>query len=195
MFYSFARAVVAVYVCLFYRLKLTGTENIPKEGGAILCSNHMSNFDPIVLAVYLKRQVSYMAKTELFKNKLFGKILLAVGAFPVDRDSQDMVSYKKAIKNLKEGKLLGIFVQGTRQKEIDVKTGRTGAAFFALKAGVPIIPVGISGTYKLFSKITVNFGEPVALDNFKDAKLKTEVLNEITESVMEKVLVLSGNGR
>ncbi len=193
MLYFIARAIFIPIFFLLFRVSAQGAENIPKEGGAIICSNHLSFFDPIAIGIKAKRQIHFVGKKELFKNKLVAWCFKEVGAFSIDRDNPDMQSFKTAMKFLKEGEILGIFAQGTRMKEVDAKGAKSGVTFFALKANVPIIPVGICGNYKLFSKMTVKFGEPIYFDEYKDVKVKTELLNEITENVMNRVSELVKN--
>ncbi len=189
MFYSIARFLVAIYIHLFYRINVIGAENIP-EGGIIICSNHLSLNDPVLLGVGIKRHITYIAKKELFKNKFFGLILKNLTAIPIDRSTSDMSAFKTVVSRLKEGAAVGIFAQGTRVKELDTKQAKAGVALFAYKAGVPIVPVCITASYKLFSEAYINIGKPISLEEYAGVKLKTDQLSDITEKVMEEISAL-----
>lgn len=186
-FYRFARSLVKLYYRIIFRMDIVGKENIPTEGGAVLCCNHMSNYDPLTMAAFTKRQVRYIAKKELFAKPLFAKLMYGLGAFPVDRETTDMKALKTAIKVLKNGELLGIFAEGTRVKEGEAKAAKAGVALFALKGNAPIVPVAVSSTYKFRAVVHVRYGKPIYLDEYKGQKVTTEMMEEITEKVMQKV--------
>ena len=97
------------------------------------------------------------------------------------------LSYKETLKRLKDERVVCVFAQGTRLQEIDIKSAKQGAAMFALKSGMPVVPVNISGSYRLFGSVKVRYGLEVTLDEYKGAKVKSEILSEITEKLMEKV--------
>lgn len=186
--YYLAIFLVKIWYAIFFKVEIIGKENIPKEGNGVLCSNHYSNYDPISTALYLDRLPHYIAKKELFKNKLFSWVFTQLGVFPIDRAaSMDMKAVKTALKVLKEGELLGIFAEGRRVKEGEDVAAKAGVALFAMKGNAPVIPCAISGTYKFRSKITVHYGEPLTLDEFRGQKLTTEVMEQITEVIMGKV--------
>lgn len=186
-FYTFARGLVKIYYKFAFRMDIQGEEHIPKEGGVVLCCNHMSNLDPTTMAAFVKRPVRYIAKKELFEKRWSAKLLSALGAFPVDRQTTDMKALKTAIKLLKNGEALGIFAEGTRVKEGEAKAAKAGVALFALKGEAPIVPICISSKYKFRSIVHIRYGEPIYLDEYKGQKVTTEMMEEITEKVMEKV--------
>ena len=186
-FYTFARGLVKIYYKFMFRMDIQGEEHIPKEGGVVLCCNHMSNLDPTTMAAFVKRPVRYIAKKELFEKRWSAKLLSALGAFPVDRQTTDMKALKTAIKLLKNGEALGIFAEGTRVKEGEAKAAKAGVALFALKGEAPIVPICISSKYKFRSIVHIRYGEPIYLDEYKGQKVTTEMMEEITEKVMEKV--------
>lgn len=192
MFYWIAKYILSIYFHVVYRIKVKNLNNIPKKGGVIVCSNHESVLDPMLIGIIINRRISFMAKKELFNNKFYGLVLRHLDSFPVERDIADLQAYKKAIKLLKSGKALGIFAQGTRSKNIDTKEGKGGAVFFALNSGVPIVPVGIKVKKKFFTTVEFNCGDAIDYSEYKNIKLKTEVLNELTEDLMEKINVLRG---
>ena len=108
-------------------------------------------------------------------------------AIPVDRSSTDMKAFKLAIEYLKNGEILGIFAQGTRVKEGEEMNAKAGVALFALKSEAPVVPVCITGNYKLFSKVLINFGEPIRFDEYRNKKFKTKDLENIAENIMKKI--------
>jgi len=189
MFYRFIRRFVIIISRPFYRFEVTGHENVPQTGAVILCSNHIHLLDCLLLAMFVKRQVFYMAKAELFKTRILGPLLKKLGAFPVDRGTTDLKAYRHTMDLLKNDKALGIFSQGTRTQEFDNVKG--GVGVFALKSGAPIVPVGIKGTYRIFSKMRLSFGEPISMEQFAGKKVKSELIDELMADVVSKVSALS----
>ena len=187
LFYWIARFVVGLGLRIMYKIKITNLENVPKEKGVILCANHQFIIDPMLVGVAVKRRVSFMGKKELFDNKFYGLVLRGIDVFPVDRGATDLTAYRNAMKLLKGGKALGIFAQGKRSTEFDVRQGKVGAVFFAISAGVPIVPVGIKMKKNIFSTFELNFGEPIDYSEYKGMKLKSENLEEMTEDLMKKI--------
>ena len=187
MFYNIAKYALRLMCLVMFRVEVKGLENIPKEGPVIICANHSSNFDPIAAAIYIKRPVNFMAKKELFKNAFMKKLLKGLHAFPVDRDAADMKTFKTTIEILKKGEVLGIFAQGKRVKEGEVNDPKAGVALFALKGNAVVIPAGISGNFKLFSKVRINYGKPVNLDEYRGKRVRTETLEQITGEIMSEV--------
>jgi len=190
MLYGFASIVFWIYYHVFYRLRVEGFENIPTEGGLIFCSNHLSYNDPILLCLLVKKKrnpVRMLAKQELFKNKFFGWVLRRLNAIPVNREKAEMGTFKEVVKTLTAGGALGIFAQGTRVKPGEEKEAKAGVALFALKSGANVVPMYIDTTYRLFSRITVRFGEVMTLEEYRGAKLKAEVLGEAADAIMTEV--------
>lgn len=187
MFYNIAKYALRLMYLVMFRVEVRGKENIPKDGPVIICANHSSNFDPISAAIYVKRPVNFMAKKELFGNNFMKKLMYSLHAFPVDREAADMKSFKTTLEILKKGEVLGIFAQGKRVKEGETADPKAGVALFALKGNAVVIPVGISGNYKLFSKVKINYGKPVNLDEYRGKRARTETLEKITEEIMSEV--------
>ena len=158
----------------FYRCKAEGLENIPENGRVIICSNHISLHDPIVIAAAAKRQICYMGKKELFGIPLFGSFLRALGAFPVDRKSGgDVGAIKHSIKLLESECAVGIFPQGTRHKKKDPEGTpiQKGAGMLVDKTNAPVIPVRIvtknNAITPVFGKVTLKFGKPISADELR----------------------------
>ena len=189
MLYKFAKGLIGIVARLFYRFQVTGRENIPQNGAVIICSNHIHYFDCLLLAIFCKRQIFYMGKMELFQKPVLGYLLKKVGAFPVDRGATDLKAYRHTMELLKNGKALGIFSQGTRTQDFDNVKG--GVGVFALKSGAPIVPVGINGTYRLFSKMRVNFGTPISMEHYQGRKVKSDLVEEVMDVVTGKVSELA----
>ena len=164
-------------VKLVFRLRASGTEHLPREGGYVLSPNHLSNLDPwpLGLPLFPERQIRFMAKVELFRSPLW-PILKFGGAFPVRRGEGDTVAIETAVQLAKEGEVVAIFPEGTRRKKGLVKKHEarphTGAARVALEAGVPLIPAAIAGTDRIsrLGPLRVAYGRAVDLDDLRDAE-------------------------
>lgn len=191
--YKVARVLVRGILHLIYRVRIEGKENIPTEGTYVVCANHKSLMDPPLLCCCLPFPVRFMAKEELFRNKLFGGLLRAVGAFPIKRGKSDIGALKSAIRMLENQEHVAIFPEGTRSKGDTLKRGKQGAALIAVKAGVNILPVGIEGDYKLFHRMTFRIGKVISLEELFEKKTTGEELQAITdERIMPSIGVLAG---
>lgn len=153
----------------------------------MICANHIHWLDPVLLGVYINRQINYMAKAELFKHKFVSAVLKAVHAFPVKRGTPDISAIKNSLRLIKEGKVLGIFPEGTRSSDGELKPAEPGVAMIAVKTGAPIIPIRIKGNYKLFGKISIIIGKPVSFEEYKSRKLSGEETNELSQSIMKEI--------
>ncbi|AUG57554.1 MAG TPA: 1-acyl-sn-glycerol-3-phosphate acyltransferase [Ruminiclostridium sp.] len=188
------RFIIAVFFSVFYRVQIIGIENIPKEGAAILCSNHISELDMFFIGYRIKRLVRYMAKEELFKNPLLRFFITRLGAFPVKRGKGDVGAIKTSLRLLSEGHIVGIFPEGTRKKTADKKNKKikvkAGAALLAQKSQAPILPVLIDASYKPFSKVRIIFGKPFTLDLDKNKKYTNSELLLESEKIMKRIYSL-----
>ena len=157
-----------------------------------MCGNHLHAFDSVFLITNTKRKIHFIAKAELFKHWFMRWIEKPFGLIRVDRNkTQDIESMKKSLKVLKDGEILGIFPEGTRNglaKNVEVKTG---VAYFAVKTGVKVIPVGIKGDFKLFSKVTYNIGQPMDFSEYFGRKPNKEDLDNITNVIMDTIIKLT----
>lgn len=180
--------IMRLWFAIMFKVEIKGKENVPAKGNAIICANHYSNYDPFAAAIYLDRLPRYIGKKELFENKILAYLLKEVRVFPLDRKAaMDMKAVKTGLKVLKDGEILGIFAEGTRVKEGEHVDAKGGVALFAMKGNANVIPCAISGKYKFRNKITVEYGAPLALDEFRGQKLTAEVMSEITDVIMGKV--------
>lgn len=181
-----AYCILYVFKIILYPLVYTGRENIP-EGPAMVCANHSSNADPILIsyAVGLKNMMHFMAKIELFRIPLLGRILTAMGSFAVDRGNNDMVAVRTAMRYLKSGEKVMIFPEGTRVRESDAVAGKAGAVRLALRLRVPIVPVYITSNKRLFRKTYVNIGKPYYIDPSKTSEDSDELAAELMRKIYE----------
>ncbi|MBS4191052.1 1-acyl-sn-glycerol-3-phosphate acyltransferase [Bacillus sp. FJAT-49705] len=191
-FYSFVKSVVLGILKPIYRFEVTGREHFPKEGGVLLCSNHINNFDPPVVGINAPRPVHFMAKEELFKVPLLGKIVSNLNAFPVKRGMSDREALRKGLAILKEGHVLGIFPEGTRSKTGELTKGLSGVGFFALRTDAAVVPCAIIGPYKAFKRLKVIYGKPINIQELRDKKASAE---ETTELIMEEIRKLINENR
>lgn len=186
MVYRFCRALVSIVNIIWFNFTFYGKENIPEQGRYVLCANHMSLYDPVVIATQIKRQVHYMAKIELYKNPLLRWLMLHLGTIPVDREHVSMHTMREAMSVLKNDGILGIFPEGTR-----VHGGRgkpmDGFVVFALKTKSPVLPVRVKGSFKFRGKVDVIFGKPIDLSKYYGKKLKAEEISKISEKIMDNI--------
>ncbi|WP_411747721.1 lysophospholipid acyltransferase family protein [Psychrobacillus psychrotolerans] len=185
--YSFAKTVVFSALKPLYRFEVIGTEHFPKDGGILLCSNHINALDPPVVGILAPRPVHFMAKAELFNVPLLKAILPGVNAFPVKRGLSDRDALRTAIKLLKSGEVVGLFPEGTRSKDGKLGKGFSGAGFFALRGEANVVPCAIIGPYKPFKKLKVVYGEPIDIAPYRERKASAD---EVTEKIMEKIAEL-----
>ncbi len=192
MLINLFRGFVKIVFSLLYRVKIIDMQNLPQTGPLILCANHNGEMDMFFIGYKLKRLVRYMAKEELFRNRLLARFFRWLGAFPVKRGKADVEAIKTSLRLLENNEILGIFPEGTRMKKKAAKAVRVkpGIALIAQKSGVPVIPVAVSGSYRPFSKIKVVFGKPFSIDLDKNKKYTNSELVEISESIMSKVYAL-----
>lgn len=171
---------------MLFRYRFLGTEQIPKEGGIIFCPNHISNHDAITIAISQKRNLSFMGKDSLFRIPVLGFIFKKIGAFPVKRGTGDIGAVRKAIELIQDGKALAMFPEGTRNKTDQLLLEfKTGAALVAKKGNGKIVPVAIIGSYRLFSKITVQFGTPVSPEDFGEKPDLHAMMEEVKNQVAQ----------
>lgn len=192
MIYKVIIYIVKFFFYVVFWPVVKGKENIPKDGGYIIAANHKSNFDPIFTTIVQKKKAYFLAKEELFSNKLMGKILYLLGARPIKRGRSDISAIKTGIEILKEEKPLTIYPQGTRSKNIDLTKVKTGVALLAVKSKVPVLPIGIKGAYLPFGRIKLTIGKPMYFDEYYSKRLSSDDLKEISSDVMGYIKTLAG---
>ena len=174
---------------LKYHMQYKGRENVPDEGAYILASNHREAVDPIFLGIGLKRQVHFMAKAELFKkNKLLNWFFLKLGAFPVERDSS---AARGAIKHFEQvvsdGRLMGIFIEGTRSKTDDFLPPKNGVSLIAWDTKTPVIPVCIT---KIGKKRIIHYGKTLSLADMGFDKGGAREFRNASRTIMDHIKAL-----
>ncbi len=176
--------------------EITGAENVPQKGGFIFAPNHISYLDPPIVGASIRRRVHFMAKEELFKPPVFGKLISFVGAFPVKRGTADRNAIRKALELLEKGEGVTIFPEGTRSEDGNLKDPEIGIGMIALKSKAPVVPAAIIGTDKVlgkgarlprFAKIKVRVGKPMSFPDLYSEKPEREAMEEVGRRVMDEI--------
>jgi len=186
--YSFVRSLVNSVLSPIYRIEVIGKENMPADGGVLLCANHIDNLDPPVVGITAPRPVHFMAKEELFSVPVLGKIVPHLNAFPVKRGMSDREALRKGLGILKDGKVLGLFPEGTRSKTGEMGKGLAGAGFFALRSDAHVVPCAIIGPYKAFKKLKVVYGKPIDMESIKEKKLNAEQTTDLIMGEIQELI-------
>lgn len=152
----------------YFRGRIYGSENVPRQKPLLVVSNHASYFDPPLLSSAVRRPVAYMAKTELFNVPVLSPAIRLYGAYPVVRDKGDRAALRAALTRLEEGWAVGVFPQGTRTEDARIPSPKLGAALIAAKAQVPLLPVSLWGTQAILRgalpqpvPVTIRIGTPI----------------------------------
>lgn len=191
--YDILRAVFWFIFRTFFRADISGRENLPQEGPVILAANHLSNWDPPLLACFLSRPVSYMAKVELFEHPVFGAAIRNCHAFPVRRGAADRGAIKAAISVLKQGHVLGLFPEGTRSRDGRMHKAEAGVGLLAAMSGAPVVPACIVGTDRIMQhggflpKLRIMYGEPM---HFTGDKRDKEQLAAFSQEIMAHIAAM-----
>ena len=188
---AFVRTVIRIYTKVLYRVKVEGRENIPLEGPVIYCGNHKTFVDPQLIVVTARRHVRFLAKDELGKNPLFNALGNLFDVIRVKRDSKDITALKEALKTLKQGEAIAIFPEGTRNGIEKGEKVKEGAAFFAVRTGAKVLPIGINGGDKLFKKTVIKYGKPLDYSEYKGKDKDKEVLEKVTDDIMNNIIELT----
>ena len=208
MFYDVIHTVVPPALRTVWRPTVVGRENVPSRGGVILASNHLSFVDSVVIPSVVPRKVVFLAKSDYFTGPGLRGMASRVwfeglGMLPVDRDDTKaaLASLDIALGVLARGEAFGIYPEGTRSRDGRLYRGRTGVAHLALTAGVPVVPVGLTGTEKVqpvgstrprVVPITVRFGEPIHVAGRFDGVPSGRARREVTDEVMAAIQRLTG---
>lgn len=193
-FFRVMYTLFAGVVKVFLNIKVVNPEKEPDEGGCLICANHVSAADAVVICyAFRKNQAHFMAKKELFKIPLLSGLIKLLGAFPVDRKGSDVGAIKKAIATVKEGKSVGIFPQGHRYPKVDPRTTpvKNGAGLIISRAECDVVPVYIlrkKNTFRLFKKTYVIIG-----DKIEFSSLAGKDNAEITSTVFDAICTIGEN--
>lgn len=181
-------------------LHVRGAHHVPREGGVLLACNHLSWADPVVVGASIERPAFYLAKESVFRNPVAARFFLALGQIKVDRESGgNEPAIQKAADLLAEGRVVGVFPEGTRSRPGHVKRGKTGVARIAALSGAPVVPVGLdTGEFwpkhatlpRLGARVYVSIGEPIRLDLKPSDVEDREKMRAATDQVMNRVRAL-----
>lgn len=195
MLYTISRLFFILLFKILFRLKAFGRDNIPRSGGFIMASNHASILDPIILGVASPRKLHYIAKQELFKNKIFSWALTKVNAFPLKRGALSKDTIKKALDILNSCEPIAIFPEGTRSIDGSLQQPQLGVGLLSYMSKVLVVPAYIDGTNGILpkgakipraKKVSVYFGKPMDIGKF-DIEDKKEIYQKISNRIMESI--------
>ena len=208
MGYWLVKAVLAPILRVLFRPRVTGAENLPADGGAILAGNHTTFLDNFIIPLVVPRKVTFLAKSDYFtgggvKGLLQKTFFSGVGMIPIDRSggAASEAALRTGLKVLRRGELLGLYPEGTRSPDGRLYRGKTGVARMALEVGVPVVPVGLVGMFALqpagrrwpkLGKVEVRIGRPLDFSRYAGLEGDRFVLRSITDEIMYELMVLSG---
>ena len=178
------------YYIIVHRMKVVGRENIPMDEPVIFCANHKSFLDPPLIKITAKRNMYFLAKAELAKNPILKFLGWVFEVMYVKNDEKDINAIKGSLKHLKKGECIALFPEGTRNGLAKGQKVRDGAAFFAIRGGAKVVPIGISGKMKPFTKLTIRYGKPLDYSSYKKADDDKKALEEVTADLMKHILEL-----
>ncbi len=185
-------ALLRLWFLGYMGVRVTGAERVPPRGPLLLCGNHRSVWDPILVGAMVRRRAWYIAKVELFRYPLLAPILRLVGAYPVRRHTVDRPALRRSLQILERQGAIVLFPEGTRSRTGEMGRAEPGAALLAMRAGAAVVPVGIRGAYGFRGGLEMRFGEPVHLRATSE-RLRSRELSAIVESqIMDEVARLAG---
>ncbi|MDX3526617.1 lysophospholipid acyltransferase family protein [Streptomyces sp. ID05-39B] len=209
MFYYLLKYVVlGPLLRLVFRPRIEGLEHVPASGAAIIAGNHLSFSDHFLMPAILKRRITFLAKAEYFtgpglKGRLTAAFFRSAGQIPVDRSGKDagQAAIREGLGVLSKDELLGIYPEGTRSHDGRLYKGKVGVAVMALRAGVPVVPCAMIGTFEAqppgkkipnIHPVAIRFGEPLDFSRYAGMEGEKAVLRAITDEIMYAILTLSG---
>ncbi len=192
------KVIIKIAVYPFVDVQFIHRENLPQDGACIAACNHVNTFDPFFLGLCMPRHPHFMAKTELFNNKLFGLALRTAGTFPVNRSKSDKWALVQAGRVLDNGRVLFMYPEGTRSgNEAILKRGKTGAVRLALEHQAPIVPMVLWGVQYLHvglrnsNKLTIEFGKPLDVVSLAGPPPHThKVICDLTDTMMRHIAAM-----
>lgn len=202
--YPFVRVLATLPTIAVYRLRAIGVKNVPRSGPVLLAPNHLSQMDHFFTGAYLRRQVRFMAKSQMFGPPVLTYIFKHGGVFPVRRGQHDEEAFKTAYSILDQGGMLLVYAEGGRSRSGKLGEVKPGIGRIALETGVPVIPVAIHGSATVrkwkklrFPKVTVQFGEPLSfpVEQSPSRERQLEVARQVFERVREMYMRIEEQGR
>ncbi|MFE8948396.1 lysophospholipid acyltransferase family protein [Streptomyces sp. NPDC003233] len=208
MFYYLLKYVLlGPLLRLVFRPRIEGLENVPDSGPAIVAGNHLSFSDHFLMPAMLRRRITFLAKAEYFtgpglKGRLTAFFFRSAGQIPVDRSGKEagQAAIREGLKVLRRGELLGIYPEGTRSHDGRLYKGKVGVAVMALKAGVPVVPCAMIGTFEAqppgkvipnVRPVTIRFGRPLDFSRYAGMEQQKAILRAVTDEIMYAILALS----
>ncbi len=203
MVYFIIKNTLCVIINLYIK-KVNGLENVPKKGAFIVAANHASYMDHMILQTIMAKKFNlllhFLAKIEHFRGvqRFWHKY---VGAIPLDREKGGKGALRTAVNFLKKGKIIAIYPEGTRTLTGKLQRAKTGVARLALSAKVPVLPIGLTGTFKIlpkgkiiprFKRATVNIGKPMYFNEYYGKENNKKVLRLVTTKLMKEIARLTG---
>lgn len=194
--YTFCRLIVLALAAGLYRCRAEGAEHLPETGPAIIVVNHKADVDPAVVGIAFDRPLAFMAKRELFEVPLLGRLIAALGAFPIDRGAGDRAALENALTLLAQGEALLMFPEGTRQPDDEIHEFLPGVGLLALRSGAPVVPVATRGTNRILRHgrpglpaLRVKVGPPLDLSDVQGRR-GSAAYHEVAERMREAVTAL-----
>ena len=193
VWYDFLHRALQLLAVVVYRVRYSGRENIPAEGGVLVVSNHQSHLDPPLVGIGCPRQMNYLARDTLFRFAPFGWLIRSVGAIPIDRDGIGLGGIKESLRRLKRGEMVLIFPEGTRTRDGQIAPFRPGFTALAVRSGAAILPVAIEGAFQAWprwrkfpglGRIRVHYGVPILPAEIA-GRDERELLAEVERRVRE----------
>lgn len=188
--YRLACAIYRLFCAVWHPVKVVGAQNLPQEGPFLIYANHQSLQDPMLLSSFLPRPIHFMAKKELFDNKILAPLVTGLGAFPVSRDANDISAVRTSMQLLKNGEAVGIFPEGHRFTDGEIHAARNGISLLALRTPAPVVPARIVGTYRPWRRLTLIVGQPLML-GAPGQKCDSVALAAATERAMQALRELA----
>lgn len=184
---------------MFFRFRWQGKEFLPTEGGALVCGNHQSYFDPVLIGICFSGQANFLARKSLFTHFLFGRLIRYLEAIPIDRDGMSLGGIKETLKRLKRGEMVALFPEGTRTEDGGIRELKPGFVALARRGNVPILPVAVDGAYDAWprdrklprlTKVCTVFGPPIPA-----AEIKRMSDTELVELVRHRMMACHQRAR
>lgn len=192
---SIIKKLIYAFYRVLFRIEKVNEENVPMEGPIIICANHLNYWDAVGLVTATKRRINFIAKEDLFNNGFLNWIAHVFDVIPIKRGMRDMEAMKRCLSSLKKGIALGIFPEGTRKGLEKGAKVQNGAAYMALKTKAKVVPVGIQGTFRPFTKVTLNYGEPIDFSKYDSKNPEKDNLDQATKEIIDNIIMLTKKGK
>lgn len=191
--YDAFRVVARLIGTVCFRVRWVGSENFPSAGGALVCANHQSFFDPVLVGLTCNRRMNYLARDTLFKSPILAPLIRYLDAIPIDREGGGLAGLKETLRRLKAGEQVLIFPEGTRSRDGEVSALKPGFCSVTRRSKVPLVPVGLDGAYQAWprtaklpklGRIAVVVGEPISPERIAELS-DEEVVAELERRIKE----------